>query len=281
MTARRDVLDNPYVNYLAWVEREKAPRTLEKYRHVLGLFARTHPNPWRVSWEDIERWTARRRTRGEPSPYTRHTETAILKAFYRWCSDRADTVNPTLGRTGPRRPKRVQAKAVDRRLLEQVVALELHQGRRLAFLLMLDCGLRAEEVCNLTRLNVKAETQGYLLIRGKGGDDRIVPLTKRVRIALKAASANRRDDERLVRTLDDTPLAPKRLWDWSTNAGLRAGVEHLNPHRWRHSYACHLYYEKHVPLPVLQRLLGHSRLTTTQVYLGVKDEELFGVADLL
>jgi integrase/recombinase XerD len=281
VSARKELLANPYGTYLSWVQQEKAPRTHEKYTHVLGLYAREYPNPWVADWDDIERWTSRPRRNGPPSPFTRHTETTVLKAFYRWCAVRAQTVDPTLGRRTPRRPARVQHRAVDRRLLEQVVALELQPGRRLAFLLMLDCGLRADEACSLTGGQVKRQGKGYLLVRGKGGDDRIVPVTKRVGVHLAQAAANRRDGERLVRTLNGTPVSPKRLWQWSVDAGLRAGVEKLNPHRWRHSYACYLYYEKHVLLPVLQRLLGHSKLTTTQAYLGVRDEELFDVVQLL
>lgn len=61
---------------------------------------------------------------------------------------------------------------------------------------------------------------------------------------------------------------------------MRVGIPDLHPHRWRHSYAWWLYFEKHVPLVTVQRLLGHVKLTTTQEYLGVSDDQLFDVVGL-
>ena len=148
-TMRTRILADPYGEYLAYVQREKAPRTFESYAKTLRAFREDFPDPFEAEPADVEAWTARERSRGgithPASPLTRRKETATLKGFYRYCTERAGTDNPMRDVRIPKKPVRVASKAVDRRLLNEAIATERLPHRRLALLLMCDAGLRAEE----------------------------------------------------------------------------------------------------------------------------------------
>jgi integrase/recombinase XerD len=152
---------------------------------------------------------------------------------------------------------------------------------RAMFELMYACGLRVSELVNLpaTAVNLR---QGVLRVTGKGSKERLVPLGEEAQHWLERYLTNARPQLAGKRAL--TPLflnasgeAPTRQQFWQLvkrYAGV-AGIDpaKISPHGLRHSFATHLLNHG-ADLRALQMLLGHSSLSTTQIYTLVAREQL-------
>ena len=134
---------------------------------------------------------------------------------------------------------------------------------RLAALLELlyGSGLRATELVSLPRKSVRSD-QPYLIVKGKGDKERLVPISDRARMAIKRWSTFVSDDEKfLFQIIKDlakiSDIDPKKI----------------SPHVLRHAFATHLL-EGGADLRALQTLLGHSDISTTQIYTHVDSARL-------
>lgn len=134
---------------------------------------------------------------------------------------------------------------------------------------LLDTGLRVAELAGLTTKHIDWQQQ-RLMIYGKGGPygtkskRRIVPLTPRVRPLIEHHFA-------LHQTFGMTPRTIQRLMKRVAN---RANISRpVTPHVLRHTFAV-TAVQKGLSLPSLQRLLGHDRLATTEIYLNLSPEEV-------
>jgi len=143
---------------------------------------------------------------------------------------------------------------------------ELAQRDHLAIRLMGEMGLRVSELCALNIEDVDLESKHLVVRGGKGGKDRLLFLSTDMRRILK----------RYFKTHDGDVIFPitsramqLRISYWTAEAGLRT---HLTPHGLRHRFATQLLATSN--LACVQKALGHSSITTTQVYLHVGDEDL-------
>jgi site-specific recombinase XerD len=177
---------------------------------------------------------------------------------------------------GPRRPRRLpdapKAEEVDA-VLEQVTGDEPLAVRNRALLeLVYSAGLRSREAVDLDLGDVDFE-QEAVHVRGKGGKERIVPLGEEAAYRLRRYLERSRPE--LVRGAEDALFlsARGRRLDTST---IRRLLPH--PHRLRHAFATHLL-EGGADLRVIQELLGHSSLSTTQAYSHVDARRLRKVYD--
>jgi len=150
-----------------------------------------------------------------------------------------------------------------------------HAGRRdrTALALLLDAGLRASEACALTRANVHPPPASYLRVdNGKGGKDRVVPVTHEV-ATLLAAPVNVSSPWALPNTYHpERPLGRRHLYNLVAAWGEACGFA-LWPHCLRHTYACDLIAAG-LSLVDLQQLLGHASVATTAIYLHVRPDAL-------
>lgn len=144
--------------------------------------------------------------------------------------------------------------------------VQSHQTRALV-LLLYGGGLRVSEACHLTWANVQIE-QGILVVTGKGGRERRVAIPRIVMEELKSLP-------RLgIYVFGATPLNPRKAFSLVKKAGMNAGlIKNLNPHALRHSYATHLL-SGGMDIRILQDLLGHQSLNSTEKYLHVSLEQL-------
>lgn len=127
---------------------------------------------------------------------------------------------------------------------------------------LLDTGLRVHELCNLTPMNVDWQAH-HLIIVGKGRKRRIVPMTDRVKTLLETYFTHQKDIGFGVRTAQ---LIVKRVAN-------RASVSRpCSPHVLRHTFAINCT-KKAITLSTIQRLLGHSSLTTTFIYQNMLPED--------
>jgi integrase/recombinase XerD len=142
--------------------------------------------------------------------------------------------------------------------------------------LMYASGLRATEVATLEVRDFNA-TLGVVLATGKGSKQRLVPVGGPARDAVARylqelrpalVHGDGRDRDRLLLSATGRPLERVAVWQIVRRNALRAGIDDVHPHKLRHSFATHLLAGG-ADLRVVQELLGHATITTTQIYTHV------------
>ncbi|OGD24501.1 MAG: site-specific tyrosine recombinase XerD, partial [Candidatus Aminicenantes bacterium RBG_13_59_9] len=212
-----------------------------------------------------------------------------LKAFYRFLAlDGRIKTSPAANLTSPRMwqslPKFLTINQVES-LLAQPDSAELRGLRDKAMLeTAYAAGLRASELIGLRPEDLNLD-EGFLICRGKGGKERIVPLGVSAVYAIKDYLANGRPrldkiaSSSLFLTRRGGPFTRQGFWkllrEYAGKAGLETG---MSPHVLRHSFATHLL-ERGADLRSVQLMLGHSQITTTQIYTHVSRERLRRVYD--
>ncbi|QDH71001.1 site-specific tyrosine recombinase XerD [Marilutibacter alkalisoli] len=272
-----------------WAENGLAQATLASYRRDLEGFAR-----WRnlrdgglekADRETLFRYLAWRAEQGY-SPRSTARLLSSLRAYYAWCvrqGTRGD--DPTALLEPPRLPrslpKAITESQVDALLAAPDTDNPLGLRDRAMLELMYACGLRVSELVDLpaTAVNLR---QGVLRVTGKGSKERLVPLGEEARHWLERYLGEARPQLAGKRALpalflDPKGQAPSRQQFWQLvkrYAGV-AGIDpaRISPHGLRHSFATHLLNHG-ADLRSLQMLLGHSSLSTTQIYTLVAREQL-------
>jgi len=142
-------------------------------------------------------------------------------------------------------------------------------------------GLRVSEVIHLKHVDVKLDL-GYMLVRGKGDKERIVPLgapaVEAIRNYLQSARpllCGSRTSPVLFLARGCHGLTRERLWEIVNDAG-EAGARHASPHMLRHSAATHMV-ENGADLRTVQTILGHADISTTQIYTHLALDRLRNV----
>lgn len=211
-----------------------------------------------------------------------------LKIFFRFLVARhhleADTADPLLSpKTASKLPETLNSEAITR-LLESV-DLSKRLGRRdLALLeVFYASGLRLSEICGARLENLDLDDR-FLRVTGKGNKTRLVPVGGRALDALQGYLAHerpglvtRRTSSHLFLSVRGGPLSPDRVRQIVKERAKQAGVEqNIYPHLLRHSFATHLL-ENGADLRVIQELLGHADIGTTQIYTHVDQKRLKAV----
>lgn len=161
-----------------------------------------------------------------------------------------------------------------KKLLDQPLLQEERYARERSILeLLYSCGLRVSEIVNLTINDINLE-DGFLRIKGKGNKERIVPLGSKAISALSEYLKQRRHikEKKLFLNSRNKGLSRQSVWlivkQFANNVGLD-----ISPHTLRHSFATHLL-DNGADLRVVQELLGHSSISTTQIYTHVSNKRL-------
>jgi len=208
-----------------------------------------------------------------------------LKIFFRFLAGRgeivADPAEPLLApRTASLLPETLHERHVAA-LLESIDPAKALGRRDLALLeLFYASGLRVAEICSARLEHLDLE-DGFIRVTGKGNKTRLVPVGTRARQALGDYLAHERP--KLVRPRSSSevflsvrggPLGPDRVRQIVKARAAQAGLhQNTYPHLLRHSFATHLL-ENGADLRVIQELLGHSDISTTQVYTHVDQKRL-------
>jgi len=142
--------------------------------------------------------------------------------------------------------------------------------------LLYACGLRNAEACELRLSDVRRD-QGMLIVRGKGSKTRMVPYAPSTLVIIDQWLAFRPDSraDNLLLTTRQNPLDTRDVRRIVMAAGKRVGIE-IHPHSLRHACATHLM-EQGADIRMIQELLGHASITTTQIYTRVSETQLKAV----
>jgi integrase/recombinase XerD len=212
-------------------------------------------------------------------------KSAALRRFFAFLADeglRADDPGAALPRPGTARalPKTLEHADVDR--LFAAIAARLARDPldpndlRLAALveLLYGSGLRATELVSLPR-NAIAPDRPYLILRGKGGRERLVPISDRARAAVAAWRDTLAQDRAWLFPSGKAYLSRVRLYQLMKALAAEAGIPpgRVSPHVLRHAFATHLL-EGGADLRALQSMLGHADIATTEIYTHVDSARL-------
>ncbi len=273
-----------------WSENGLAPASLASYRRDLEGVARWRngregglPRMDRAALFDYFAW----RTHGGWSPRSNARLLSSLRAFFAWRvreGRRAD--DPTALLDPPKLPrslpKALSEAGIGALLAAPDTSTALGLRDRAMLELMYACGLRVSELVELpsTAINLRA---GVLRVTGKGSKDRLVPLgeesqhwLQRYLDAARPALVGRQAPAKTL-FIGSTGQATSRqqFWTLVKRYAAVAGIDpaSVSPHGLRHSFATHLLNHG-ADLRALQMLLGHSSLSTTQIYTMVAREHL-------
>ena len=279
------------------VERASARNTLIAYGKDLadagGFLAGRGRDLSTASPEEVEAYFADLGARGL-SPATASRHRAAVRQFYRFVLGegwRAD--DPSRRVDAPRKgrplPKVLSRDEVDR-LIAAATAKDGVQGLRLGCMveLIYASGLRVSELVGLS-LAALAQDPAYLIVRGKGGNERLAPLNAAARTAVKAYLEVR--PQLMPKGAKVSPwlfpsrgaggrLTARRFAQMLDEAAAHAGVDpaRVSPHVLRHAFATHLL-EGGADLRSVQTLLGHADISTTQIYTHVAQDRLREVVE--
>ena len=215
---------------------------------------------------------------------------AALRRFYAFLADeghRADDPGAALPRPGARRPlpKVLSHQDIDRLF----AAIAERQARvppdpndlRLAALieLLYGSGLRATELVSLPR-NAIHPDRPYIILKGKGGRERLAPISDRARAAVAAWRAHVASDRLWLFPSGKGHLSRVRLYQLIKALAADAGIppDRISPHVLRHAFATHLL-EGDADLRALQAMLGHADIATTEIYTHVDSKRLIDLVN--
>jgi integrase/recombinase XerD len=222
------------------------------------------------------------------APSTVARKASALRQFYGFLLDeglREDDPSPALPRPATRRPlpkilSHGAVEALFARAEQEAEGEHPPAVRLLARIeLLYGSGLRATELVSLPLAAVPRDAP-FLTVTGKGGQQRMVPVSGRARQALSRWLAVRPDDGRFLFPSRGKHLTRVRLFQLLKALAMRAGLDpaRLSPHVLRHAFATHLL-EGGADLRVLQTLLGHADIATTQIYTHVDAARLVALVN--
>lgn len=265
-----------YLNHLSQ-ERGYSPNTLEAYERDILEFLNFHETQkvklYSITRREVNRYLAELRNRQNATTSILRKISSI-KGFYEWLQIRGTLKeNPMALLELPKRrkplPKVLSVAEVSRLLSSEELCLQ----DKVIVELLYACGLRVSELVGLL---VKAIDigGGYIRVLGKGGKERLIPLGDVSVMVIKKylLETGLKADDPLLIDLDGkgllkAPINRRKVWQRVRDMKRLIGRE-VSPHTFRHSFATHLL-ENGADLRVVQELLGHSDISTTQIYTQI------------
>ncbi|CAA0078668.1 Tyrosine recombinase XerC [BD1-7 clade bacterium] len=273
-----------YIDYIRDVRR-LSPHTVSNYQRDLSAFA-VHCDGekllvFAVAQHDVRFYANQLRRAGQSSK-TLQRKLSSIRQFYQYfikirqCHD-----NPALGVTPPKQGRKLP-KVMDVDQLSQLLTLDADEPLQIRDKAMVElfygCGLRLAELASLDLTDIDRSAK-QLVVTGKGNKQRLLPVGKmaleaigqwlKVRSTLTSA-----DEPALFLSRSGRRLSHRSIQQRLKNlAQQQASQQHLHPHLLRHSFASHLL-ESSGDLRAVQELLGHSDISTTQIYTHLDFQHL-------
>ncbi len=271
----------------SWAERGLAENSLSSYRHdliSLHRFLQLHKLTLQQVDHALMQDYLQTRFRQGHAAASVIRAVSTLRSYFRWAEEhQLIRHDPTALLTAPH-----NRKSLPKALSEQQVRalLEIDCESRLGWRdqamleLMYAAGLRVSEVINVCLHDVNMQ-QGVIRVTGKGGKQRLVPLGEVAQRAVSDYLQHQRPgllrgypSDRLFPGTRGKSMSRQACWYMIRRRAVQAGIEqNVSPHMLRHSFATHLL-DHGADLRVVQLLLGHSDLATTQIYTHIAKDSL-------
>jgi integrase/recombinase XerD len=278
----------PFLDHL-WVEYGLSPRTVAAYRSDLldlaAFLAGRDRDCASVDEADLFDYMA---AAGARAPRTRARRLSALRRYYHYLlREGRIAADPTVRLSAPRLgrslPKTLSEADVEALLGAPVVSHARGLRDRAMLELLYATGLRVSELVTLARTQVNLR-QGVVRVLGKGAKERLVPLGEEAQAWLERYLRDGRpqllpagSSDVLFPGARGRPLTRQAFWHAIKRHALVAGIATaISPHTLRHAFATHLLNHG-ADLRVVQMLLGHSDISTTQIYTYVAAERLKAV----
>ena len=245
-----------------------------------------------LSTADFQEYVANLRGKGGGVPLSESSisrAVVAIRNFYTFISREEGFLNPIKEFTPPKIPKRLP-KALSISQMESLVKSSYREGDPLTLRdsalieLLYATGGRISEILSLTLQDISKVGESETLairLKGKGGKERVVPVGRYAQDSLDQYLIRIRPS--LLKDLTTSALflnsrggqlSRQSAWSIISEAAVRAGIqEHVTPHSLRHSFATHLL-DGGADIRVVQELLGHSSVTTTQIYTLITIDRL-------
>lgn len=268
--------------YLDFLEIEKglSENTLEAYRRDLSNFFDFCND---IDISKIQRTQINSYVRNlhekKYSPTSIMRKIASLRGFFKWaCANEKTKSNPTLTLEQPKIPQKLP-KVMTAEEINSILNQDLSKLHRVIIELLYGCGLRVSELVNL-KINDYDLNGKYLECTGKGSKDRIVPLGKKAISAIKNYLPEREynlqkynlQSKQLLINEKGKQVTRQEVYTFIHEQGKKLHKA-ISPHTLRHTFATHLL-ENGADLRVVQELLGHSDVSTTQLYTHISKKRL-------
>ena len=275
-----------FIDHL-WLEDGLAKNTLESYRADLSQFAawlgKRNTQIMAANQADIQQYLAVKFPQSKPRSIGRLI--ASMRRFYRYClRENLIQTDPTLQIESPKLPRSLP-KSLNEQEVEDLLnapdtAAPIGLRDRAMLELLYASGLRVSELVTV-KVNEVSTQDGVVRVTGKGSKTRLVPMgeeaadwiTKYLKEARPDILQKRLSDALFV-TARARAMTRQAFWYLIKRYALQAGItKHMSPHVLRHAFATHLLNHG-ADLRVVQMLLGHSDISTTQIYTHVARERL-------
>lgn len=297
MTPGDDALIDGFIDMMA-AERGAAKNTLDAYRRdcedLASFLVSAGTSLKKADTDAIRDWLEDGRARGLKASSAARRLSSAKQLFRFLYAEQKRGDDPAARLTGPKReqalPKILSIKEVDALLAmaeegiddEKRPLRERAAAARMSALLELlyATGLRVSELVALPT-SVARSKDRLLSIKGKGGRERLVPLTQKARDALKRhmefRAATKQDQSKFLFPAEsENGFLPRQVFARELKEiAISAGLDpsRVSPHVLRHAFASHLL-QNGADLRSVQQLLGHADISTTQIYTHILDERL-------
>jgi integrase/recombinase XerD len=275
-----------YLNHLS-VERNLAQNTLESYKRDLSLYMNNCKNVGDItdiSEKMVQNFVNEYRTDRAESSVSRMI--ASIRGFHRFLVlENATSINPaqyiSTGSKSLRLPKTLSVEKVIE-VIESISSTDANTSRnKLIFEFLYGTGARISELVNTDLDDIDIESNIVKIRFGKGSKQRIIPLGKQLKIAMNsyltrernALVSSKKSCNSLLLNSRGARLSRQSIWEVINKIALQNNLAELTPHTLRHAFATHLL-EGGADVRVVQELLGHSSVNTTQIYTHITVERL-------
>ena len=255
-------------------------RNLEKFSNWLNNIKKLDS----ITTDDLSEYLSKRKKEGLAASSIRQNVVS-LKIFFRFlCNNKILSEDIAEGLFSPK-PEQLLPKTINQkdviRLLESIETSDpLGMRDRALIELLYSSGLRLGEIMEALLENLYLE-EGHIRVTGKGNKTRIVPIGKKALEAInnylekgRKKLVNSKSTSHIFLSIRGKKLSPSRIWQIVKERSKRANINSpIHPHQLRHSFATHLL-SGGADLRIIQELLGHADISTTQTYTHVDEKGL-------
>lgn len=277
MTSNEDLVKE-FIYYLR-AERGLSGNTIESYKNdVISFIDNTKKDIKEINKKDIQNYIDKLYDSGSSTASVARKLSSLRMFFLFWVGEGLIEQTPMNNIVSPRKerklPKILSTEEVTK-MIESVNGDPKYSIRDRAILeLLYGCGLRVSELLDLRKEDLFLK-EDFIRVKGKGSKERIIPLGEKAKNAIieymtaSRPAFNKKISSFLFLTKSGNKLSRMGLWKRFQKYIVKSGIrKEFTPHTLRHSFATHLL-ERGASLRTVQILLGHSDISTTQIYTHV------------